>query len=192
VCGTCHALNAELFSRSAHKKAFDELGLPECETCHGNHEIIAATNQLIGVGEESVCVTCHSEDQSPKGYMFARDIRKLLDSLQTMEEKAGVLVEDAERKGMEVTEAQFKLRDVRQARLEARTTIHSFNEEECTKVLMKGFASASVVTTEAGGAIDEYYFRRIGFGISTAIITILALALYLYIRRIEQRQRQSA
>ena len=30
VCGTCHALNAELFQASPHKKAFDEHNYPEC------------------------------------------------------------------------------------------------------------------------------------------------------------------
>ncbi len=38
VCGTCHALNADLFASSPHKKAFDDRKLPECETCHSNHE----------------------------------------------------------------------------------------------------------------------------------------------------------
>ena len=61
VCGTCHALNAELFSSSPHKKAFDQQNLPECETCHGNHEIIIASDKLLGIAPEAVCSKCHTE-----------------------------------------------------------------------------------------------------------------------------------
>ncbi|MDH4070291.1 MAG: cytochrome c3 family protein [Ignavibacteria bacterium] len=190
VCGTCHALNADLFSKSPHKAAFDEMGLPECETCHGNHGIVAATDQLIGVSEDAVCSQCHAEDLNPAGYQFAMHISSLIDSLETEEARGTALVDDAENKGMEVGDALFRLRDVRQARFETRTIIHSFNQEECTAVFDKGFAAASFVSGEATRAIDEYYFRRIGFGISTVIITILAIALYLTIRRIERRQKE--
>ena len=186
VCGTCHALNADLFSQSPHKKAFDELGLPECETCHGNHEIIAATNELLGVASEAVCSRCHSDTDYPKGYHAALVMRQLSDSLDSAEARARGLVEDAEQKGMEIGEAKFKLRDVRQARLETRTVVHSFNTERFREVADKGLAGAAVVSGEASHAIDEYFFRRIGLGVATLIITVLAITLYLYIRRMER------
>jgi hypothetical protein len=113
-------------------------------------------------------------------------MRRLIDSLESSESRVGVLVEDAEQKGMEIGEAKFKLRDVRQARLEARTKVHSFNEGQFHEVASKGFAAASVVGEEAQGAIDEYFFRRIGLGVSTLIITIVAVSLYLFIRRLER------
>jgi predicted CXXCH cytochrome family protein len=193
VCGTCHALNAELFSSSPHKKAFDEKKLPECETCHGNHEIVAATKKLLGTSTEAVCSKCHSERERPKGFQVAAVMRILIDSLESSESLAGLLVEDAEQKGMEISEAKFKLRDVRQARLEARTKVHSFNEGQFREVVGKGFATASVVGADAQGAIDDYYFRRIGLGVSTLIITIVAISLYLFIRRLERAsvQRQT-
>ena len=190
VCGTCHALNADLFSSSPHKKAFDERKLPECETCHSNHEIVAATNKLLGTSPDAVCSKCHSEQESPKGYRVAGTMRKLIDSVEASERHAKMLVEDAEQKGMEIGEAKFKLRDVRQARLEARTKVHSFNEAQFREVVSKGFATASVVGEEAQHAIDEYYFRRIGLGISTLIITIVAVSLFLFIRRLERTSVQ--
>lgn len=193
VCGTCHALNADLFSASPHKKAFDERKLPECETCHSNHEIVAATNKLLGVTPEAVCSRCHSEQENVKGYQVAGIMRKLVDSLDSSERRSAVLVEEAEQKGMEVGEAKFKLRDVRQARLEARTKVHAFNEAQFREVIDKGLTTSSTVSEEAQEAIDEYYFRRIGLGISTLIITIVAISLYLFIRRIERNavQKQS-
>src|SRR5204862_4414966 len=119
-CGTCHALNADLFSSSPHKKAFDELQLPECETCHGNHEIVAATDKLLGVGADAVCANCHAEGDLSKGYATAKKMKSLIDTLETIEQHAGALLDDGEQKGMEVSEAKFKLRDVHQARLQSR------------------------------------------------------------------------
>jgi predicted CXXCH cytochrome family protein len=186
VCGTCHALNADLFSSSPHKKAFDEKKLPECETCHGNHEIIAATDKLLGNTSGAVCSRCHSERERPEGYKVAGTMRRLIDSLESSESRAKHLVEDAEQKGMEIGEAKFKLRDVRQSRLESRTKVHSFNEGQFREVVDKGLAVASLVGEEGQHAIDEYYFRRIGLGVSTLIITIVAISLYVFIRRMER------
>lgn len=189
VCGTCHALNADLFSASPHKKAFDELQLPECETCHGNHEIVAATNELLGTAPEAVCSRCHSESDKPKGFQAAAVMRHLTDSLESSESHARGLIEDAEQKGMEVSEAKFKLRDARQSRLESRTMVHSFNEQKFRETIDKGLITAAVVSGEAQAAIEEYFFRRVGLGVSTLIITVLAVSLYLFIRRLERKQQ---
>ncbi len=190
VCGTCHALNADLFSVSPHKQAFDALKLPECETCHGNHEIVAATDALLGTAPEAVCSRCHSPTDRPKGFAAAAVMRQLTDSLEASEAYARSLVDEAEQKGMEVSEAKFRLRDARQARLEARTMVHAFDVEKFREIIGKGLNTAAFVTAEGRAAIDEYYFRRIGLGISTLIITILAVSLYLLIRRIERQQQE--
>ena len=187
VCGTCHALNADLFASSPHKKAFDERKLPECETCHGRHEIIAATDKLLGVTPEAVCSRCHNEHQNINGYLAAKAMRSMIDSLESQEQMGRALVEEAEQKGMEISEAKFKLRDVRQARLQSRTMVHAFNEAKFKDVVDTGLKTSGVVVEESQAAIHEYYFRRYGLVISTFIITILALSLYLFVRRLERK-----
>jgi predicted CXXCH cytochrome family protein len=189
VCGMCHALNADLFAKSPHKQAFDKLGLPECETCHGNHAVVAATDQLLGVSSDAVCSRCHSPQKNVKGFETAALMRQLVDSLVRSEDAAKALVEEAEQKGMEVGEAKFKLREARQARLQSRTAVHSFNAEQFQEVVGKGLATTSVVSQEATTAIDEYYYRRTGLGIATLIITVLAFSLFLLIRRTEARKK---
>lgn len=188
VCGTCHALNSELFSSSPHKKAFDDLNVPECESCHGKHEILVATSALLGTSPEAVCARCHVA--GTKSFDEAGMMRRLVDTLETSESEARMLVEEAEQKGMEIGEAKFRLRDIRQARLEARTMVHAFNEERLRTIIGKGLTVAAWASEEGRQAIDDYYFRRVGLGVSTLIITILVIALYLFIRRIERQQRQ--
>ncbi len=187
VCGTCHTLNAELFAGSPHKKVFDEQKLPECETCHGNHEVPTAEISMLGVSAETVCSTCHSESDNVRGFAAARTMRSLLDSLIAMEETARNLVDEAEQKGMEIGDAKFSLRNIRQARLETRTLLHAFSESRYRPVVEKGIVQAASVRSEAEEAIHEFYFRRIGLGASTLVITIIAICLWLLIRRIEKK-----
>jgi len=192
VCGTCHALNAELFAGSPHKKAFAEQKLPACETCHGNHEISPASKDLLGVSPDAVCARCHALDKNEKGYALAQVMRRMVDSLETMEAESKGLVDEAEQKGMEIGEAKFKLRDVRQARLETRTIVHSFDESKFRPVVGKGLTIAVSVSDEARGVIHEFFFRRLGLGVSTLIITTVGICLLVIIRRIDRKQKKNA
>jgi predicted CXXCH cytochrome family protein len=188
VCGTCHALNASLFASSPHKTAFDRKNLPECETCHGNHAIARASDALVGVTPTALCSRCHKAEAADSGYVVAKEMRALIDTLQAADSSASMLVSEAEQKGMEISDAKFRLREVRQARLESRTMVHSFDENKFAGVITKGVAVAVSVQQEAAAAVDEYFFRRWGMAVSTLIISIVAVSLYLTIRRIEKRQ----
>jgi len=190
VCGLCHALNSELFASSPHKAAFDSLKGPECETCHGNHGIVAATASLIGTETGTTCTRCHAGEST--GYREAGVMRALIDSLETGESVAQQAVEEAEQKGMEIGEAKFRLREIRQARLESRTAVHAFDEGKLRTVVEKGLGVAAWVRAEGTRAVDDYYFRRLGLGISTLIITILAVTLYVFIRRLEKKQQKES
>ena len=118
-------------------------------------------------------------------------MRQLIDSLETTESTAAQFLNEAEQRGMEVSEAKFKLRDAHQARLQSRTMVHSFDETKFREVVGKGLSVASLVATDGRQAIDEYYFRRWGLGIATVIISIVAVALYLTIKRIEKKQSEA-
>jgi predicted CXXCH cytochrome family protein len=187
VCGTCHALNAELFSGSPHKKAFDKNNYPECETCHGNHEILPVNDNLLGINKGAICIKCHSPSENINGYKAASLMKSWLDSLALQDTLARSLIFEAEQKGMAVEEAKYELRDIHQAQLQSRTVLHSFNEQKFKEVVDKGFTSSKDVIAEARSAIHEYYFRRVGLGISVLIISFLIVILFLYIKRIEKQ-----
>lgn len=192
VCGTCHALNAELFASSPHKKAFDKMNYPECETCHSNHLIITATDKLLGVSKDAVCSKCHTQEKSTKGYIAAKNMKLMIDSLETAQKFADSLINNAEQKGMEVEDEKFELRDANQALLEAKTAVHSFNEKKFDDIVTgKGLSVTTKVSKEAQASIDEYYFRRKGLGIALIITVLLAVGLYLFIKRYEKGQSKN-
>jgi glutaredoxin len=188
VCGTCHALNAELFGASTHKRVFDERKIPECESCHGNHLVEHATASLLGVTDGATCARCHTPRDTSQGYAAARDMRALMDSLSNTDRSATTILNQAEQKGMEVSEASFKLRGARQALMESRTVVHSFDLEKFKTVVDKGLAIASNAQEEGDQAIHEYYVRRVGLGIATLFMTLLAVSLFFVIRRIERKK----
>jgi predicted CXXCH cytochrome family protein len=77
VCRQCHPSAGELFSKSPHKRAFDEVGQSECEACHGNHKIVRPTAAMLGTDEKSVCVQCHEPGSAGTGVHGARRNRHL-------------------------------------------------------------------------------------------------------------------
>jgi predicted CXXCH cytochrome family protein len=190
VCGTCHNLNADLFSKSPHKVAFDKQNLPECETCHGNHGIYPATDNMLGVGNNATCAKCHKNTPSDKGYFVAMKMRKMLDSLKSEQNYAQLALNEANRLGMDVSDAAFTIKDVKQALIETRTIVHLADFKQFDENIQTGFNITTKAKTAGRAAIDDYYFRRKGLGIVTIIVTILAVALYLTIRKIEKKDKK--
>ncbi len=177
----------ELFEQSPHKKAFDENNYPECESCHGNHHIIRTTDKLIGNQPESVCVSCHKESDNNKGYFIAGRMKSLLDSLTVMDNYAKIKLEEATQKGMDVQDAVYSLKDIRQIILQSRTNIHTFNLEKFEEFIGQGYDIANKAKIAGQEAVDDYYFRRIGLGISTIVVTILVIGLFIKLKKIEKR-----
>jgi predicted CXXCH cytochrome family protein len=187
VCGSCHVLNMELFEQSPHQKAFDENDFPECETCHGNHKIRYVTDEMVGTQESAVCMDCHDAGDDNKGYYVAAEMKLLIDSLKTEDKVSKEILEDATQKGMDVTDAEFLLKDVRQVLIQTRTSIHTFDVDKFKETIKPGFETVSKVKQEGISAVDEYYFRRMGLGIATIIVTILVIGLYFKIKKMENK-----
>ena len=185
VCGECHALIADKFASSPHKAAFDENDYPECETCHSNHLIVPPKLEWIGTDDKAVCSNCHSDDDGTAGFTTARAMRESLTALGNAYDSAQQAVDDADEKGMMVVDERFLLKEVQQTVIESRTLVHTFNAGEVKTAADEGIEKAAQVTKAGLARIDDYYFRRKGLGIATLIITILAVLLWMKIKRLD-------
>jgi predicted CXXCH cytochrome family protein len=181
VCGQCHLTSWEMFNKSPHKEAYLAMDLPACETCHGNHEIIEPSDEMIGVSENSMCVTCHEKES--KGYIAAMEMRGSIDSLKEKIGEAEDLVNRASSSGMEVSEESFDLREAEDQLTKARAVIHTFSIEEVQKEVEVGLEAAQKGVEGGEKALAELQFRRKGLGVSLFFIAIVAILLYLKIRR---------
>ena len=59
-CGRCHVGVKNDYLQSAHGKALGKGG-PTCVTCHGNHQVVKASLDIIN---EKRCTQCHSFERA--------------------------------------------------------------------------------------------------------------------------------
>ena len=142
---------------------------------------------MVGNGASAICIDCHSEEKRSGGYREAVTIKELLALLSGKMESADSMVAEAARRGMDVIEAKYKLKDVRQALIEARTAIHSFSAAKVKEKVDVGLEAAQEGYRQGEKALASYYFRRKWLGFSSLILSFLALMLFLKIRDIDQR-----
>jgi predicted CXXCH cytochrome family protein len=186
VCGQCHARQAELFQASVHKVAFDNMGFGECIKCHNNHDIAAPTDELIGTGQKSVCISCHSVND--KGLAAAGQMRNMIDGLLGEIEKSHGILDRAERAGMEVSRPKFELREAIDGVTHARVLIHTSSPVEVEKVIAPAVNVAHKTYGAGEAALAELNVRRKGLIVSLVFILFLALLVYLKLRDMESRQ----
>lgn len=180
VCRQCHSSAGDLFSESPHKEAFDGLGISECEACHGNHKITPPSDEMLAGGEDDVCRQCHDPGTGP--HDTGVKIKRQIDEFAASTEASRTLLDEAETKGVEVSEAVFMLQDATTALVLARNLTHSLSPPEIETGLENGLKILGEVNARGEGALREATFRRTGLIIATVFIFLLAVALYLKIR----------
>ncbi len=158
VCGQCHAINKDLFLASPHRAAFSRLGLPECVTCHSNHEIHRTSDEMLGVGPTAVCVTCHANESA--GYAAAGRMRAAVDQLHDTIVSAERALVSASTAGMEVSEAEFGLQSAREGLVQARNQVHAFNPAALEKTAGTATEIAAGAERTGQAALAELHNRR--------------------------------
>lgn len=187
VCGQCHSRQSSLFQASPHKPVFDAMQIGECIQCHSNHDIVPPTDEMIGTGPKSTCVSCHN--QGDNGYQAAAKIKSIIDQMISANKSAIDILDRAEHAGMEVSKAKFDLNDAKDSLTNARVLVHSFSAAEVEKVINPGLEIARKSGKAGEAAMSELGFRRKGLGISLFFILFLASVVYLKLRDIESRSK---
>ena len=187
VCGQCHAVNAELFNKSAHSKIFAQMGISGCATCHSNHAIVETSDAMLASGDKSACATCHPAGSS--GGALAASMLGSIDRLKAGYEKALAVLTKAEHAGMEVSQPLFELNEAKTTLIKARATIHGFDQTLLDKEVEPGVAVSEKAYARGVKAMNELQFRRNGLAISTLIILALIIGLILKIRQMERKPK---
>ena len=188
VCGQCHANNAAFFLKSPHRAAFHKLGLPECVTCHSNHEIHRATDDMLGGQAGSVCRRCH--DPGSAGYDGAVKMRDAIERLKTVMTDAETLLNRASTMGMEVSEEQYAYgEDVRPQLIKVRTETHRGDPGAVVQVADDGVKAAVASETSAKATVAEAEARRRNLLLPLGFIILLMILLYAKLRQLERSDR---
>jgi len=187
VCRQCHPSPGQLFSKSPHKSAFDELGFSECEACHGNHEIHAPTDAMLGTGEGAVCVECH--EPGSRGYQVAAGMKEVITGFDSEIRAAGALLDEAAGKGVEVSEPVYRLHDVSTLLVSARDLTHGLDPAGVEAKAAEGRAQLVEIRAAGRAALREATWRRTGLAVATLFLILFALAFYLRIRDLRRGPR---
>src|SRR4030095_3018410 len=107
------------------------MGLPGCATCHENHAVHVASDEMLGLGARAVRASCRSA--ANKGGKSAAEMRALIGSLRNESDKARAILLRAEQAGLEVSQGQFDLNDAKNAVVKARTAVHTVTVDGVTK-----------------------------------------------------------
>jgi len=186
ICGSCHANTMQYFAASPMMEELVQMDLHACEQCHGYHSVKLASDDMIGVGESSVCIECHESGDS--GYSMAEEIAGHIKKLVTTYEDAEKKMTEVERKGMDDVEIGFALQEANQGLIKSRTLIHTFSADEVGKTVGEGLIKAEEAIAIAESEIKEHRTRRYGFGGATIFITILIVGLFIKIRQMEKQK----
>lgn len=188
VCGQCHTLMADLFfTQSGHVEIFERHDLPGCATCHGNHAIEPTEEANLAARTETVCRSCHEPGQELGNEFLV--MRALIDSLTREQAAAAHVLEEAEDRGMEVSQAIFELADANNALTKARTAIHSFHVDPVEEEVAAGLEVTDRASERGEEALDEHRFRRVGLAASSVVILTLIVGLLARIRQLEDPAR---
>ena len=184
VCATCHVIQADLFDKSPHKKAFADASLAGCITCHSNHRVVHPGDTFLGSGSRSVCVTCHVDGDN--GFKVAVDLQKGLTALESAINDSDGLLKTAEQSGMEVSEVRMEQDQARDALTKARVTLHSVQLDRVRQDLDAGMKIAAKAKEAGHAALAERNYRRVGLGFSLIAILAVVIGLRLTILKIER------
>jgi predicted CXXCH cytochrome family protein len=184
VCRQCHPSAGELFSKSPHKKAFDEMGFSECDACHGKHKILPPTDSMLGTGQGAVCVQCHEPGSKP--FAAAARMKELLAGFGDEIEANRSLLDLAERKGVEVSDPKYQLQEIHTLLVSVRNLTHGLDLPDLEKKVGEGKSLLVGVRASAEGALREARLRRTGLIVATACLILFAFAFYLKIRQMRR------
>ena len=185
VCGMCHASNDRFYRESFHSSIFEDLGNPECETCHGNHEIAKPDESMLGAGENSVCGVCHEQNAEDPGFAVSLLMKSSLDSLSIDLATTGELVRRAEQQGMETSELELALREMRQSYIQARTMVHTFDDSEVASTVKPGLEAGMKIAEGARQLLAEHKNRRWWLASATLVLLLVIAGLYLKLSEVE-------
>ena len=182
VCGTCHAVYAARFESSPHRDIFER----GCVECHGNHAVQPASDEMLGSGSGSVCVTCHSDDTGQK---VAAQMRVRIERLKAAIGQTDQVTAQIRNAGMDVSDQELALAEARTRLTLARTEIHASALSKVEPVISEGLKIVSGVDRSDQSALAELRYRRRGLAISLAAILLVVVALAFKVRELDRRNR---
>lgn len=187
VCRTCHANNGALFDGSAHKKAFDANGWPECGACHGAHAVEQLTDDALALEPGGLCVGCHEDhardnpDCEATAEYFHVSLSRLTQAHAELEHRAETIA----RRGLDVEPIELALDSLADGLKQSRSAIHAFDRSQFDTTAAPAREAIDHMHELIEQSKADFRYRLAGLLVAAGFILVTIVALWLKLRRIE-------
>lgn len=164
-CGRCHVGVLKDYLASAHGRALGSGG-PTCVTCHGNHQVLKATLELIN---EKSCSSCHSFER-------AGVIRAAMQETETMIVVIDGRIGDFKKVGVDTEKLETDLFAVRNR---FHTLFHNVDVELVKLESVRIQADLKKIQGVLATLDDSHRKRKIAGAIAVPFMLLVALLLHL-------------
>jgi len=191
VCRTCHSQNGTFFDGSKHKQVFETHRWPECEKCHGKHEIAKATDALISDAPDGLCGSCHAENakDNPECNATARYFRSSLTDLVGTSQRLRPVAEELAERGLDAEPVQASIEELSEAIVQTRSRVHTFDRGGFDQGAKLGREAITKTEALVQVARNEQRYRRTGLLVSIGLMSFLAVVMGLKIRELSRRRK---
>jgi len=127
ICGRCHSVTARYYKDSPHFVSLNEVGVPRCIDCHGNHAISYPSAEL-STSSERGCGSCHDEGTEPyqRGQWIRQQMVEANQKIVLMERELA----DLAHSGRNLSDLQELAESSRTNLTEALPIIHTLSVEK--------------------------------------------------------------
>ncbi|WP_035058021.1 cytochrome c [Desulfuromonas sp. TF] len=160
-CGRCHVGVQEDYLNSAHGQALDAGG-PQCVTCHGNHAVQKATQELIN---QQDCTRCHE-------YGRAEEIKTAVTETDRMITSLGDDLNSLHRLGIATKEMEDRLFSLRNQFHRVFHTVEVEKVRQVTGGIQQELTQVRSTVDEIGETLQQ---RKFYGGI--AVLLLLAISI---------------
>lgn len=165
-CGRCHVGVMKDYLASAHGRMLGKGG-PTCVTCHGNHQVVKASLELIN---EKSCSRCHSFER-------ARVIRAAMQETESTIVAIDQRINAFKKIGTDTEKLEKELFSVRNS---FHTLFHNVNVELVKKESARIQADLKKIQAVLDRLDATYQRRKIAGAIVVSFMLLAALALHLF------------
>lgn len=164
-CGRCHVGVMKEYLDSAHGRALGRGG-PTCVTCHGNHQVLKASLELIN---EKSCSRCHSFDR-------ARTIRAAMQETEAMIVAAEARINNFKKVGSDTEKLEKELFALRNR---FHSLFHNVNVESVKKEAGRIQAELKKIQDVLAGWDQTNHKRKLAGAAAVSVMLLIALLAHL-------------
>jgi hypothetical protein len=155
VCGRCHTAERRYFLSGPHPVGMAKQSLPQCSSCHGDHDIEPAKPERLA----TICADCHGDNsaQATLGKKLFADYQGAADAIQ----KADALVAKAEAVPIQTDDYRARLEEARTRVREALVSVHSASPEVVESFALRAHALGDEIRDEVQSKLGQIRTNRL-------------------------------